>query len=163
MLVAVALQLTFLLQSVLATAGFLFFYIAIVIAAWFGGAWAGGLTVLLSIAALEYYFVPPIHSFHVSPESLPVFIEFAVSAAVVGWFSSWRRRAENQLQQARLTPGKESKSGQPNFGKRTNSYWLRLPSVSERRMPITKRRPNWVELRRGSARWGIWLQASLTR
>jgi C4-dicarboxylate-specific signal transduction histidine kinase len=100
-LVAAALQLTFLLQSVLATAGFLFFYIAIVIAAWFGGAWAGGLAVLLSIVALEYYFVPPIHSFHVSHDSLPVFIEFAVSAAVVGWFSSWRRQAENQLQQAR--------------------------------------------------------------
>jgi C4-dicarboxylate-specific signal transduction histidine kinase len=34
-------------------------------------------------------------------ESLPIFVEFAVSALVVGWFSSWRRQAETELQYAR--------------------------------------------------------------
>ena len=49
-LVAAALGLTLLLQNVVSTAGFLFFYIAVVVSAWFGGKWPGWLAVILSIA-----------------------------------------------------------------------------------------------------------------
>jgi C4-dicarboxylate-specific signal transduction histidine kinase len=45
--------------------------------------------------------MPPAYSFAVSRESLPLFIEFAASAAIVGWFSSWGKRAEKELQSAR--------------------------------------------------------------
>lgn len=100
-LIAVALGLTVMLQSVISTAGYLFFYAAIVAAAWFGGMWSGGLAVVLGILTVEYFFVEPIHSFGVNRESLPLFIEFAVSAAAVSWFSSWRRQAEIELQKAR--------------------------------------------------------------
>src|SRR5579863_3934794 len=100
-LAAFALGLTFLLQSVVSIAGFLFFYIAVVASAWFGGKWAGGLAVILSILAVEYFFMAPIHSFGVNRENLPIFFEFALSALVVGWFSSWRKHAETELQQAR--------------------------------------------------------------
>jgi len=100
-LIAAALGLTFLLQSVVSTAGFLFFYIAVVVSTWFAGRWAGGLAVILSALAVAYFFTPPIHSFAVDRESLPVFIEFAASSVVVGWFSSWRRQAETELQYAR--------------------------------------------------------------
>ncbi len=100
-LVAAALGLTFLLQSVVSTAGFLFFYISVVVTAWFAGRWAGGLAVVLSALAVAYYFTPPVHSFAVDQASLPVFIEFAASSVVVGWFSSWRRQAETELQYAR--------------------------------------------------------------
>jgi C4-dicarboxylate-specific signal transduction histidine kinase len=101
--VAVALGLTFYLRSVVSIAGFLFFYIAVVASAWFGGKWPGGIAVILSILAVEYFFVAPIHSFGVNRESLPIFIEFAISALVVGWFSSWRKQTEAQLQHARDT------------------------------------------------------------
>ena len=100
-LVAAALGLTFVLQSVVSTAGYLFFYIAVVASAWFGGKWPGALAVVLSVLAVEYYFMAPIHSFGMNRESLPIFVEFAVSALVVGWFSSWRRQAETELQYAR--------------------------------------------------------------
>ncbi|MGP0076304.1 MAG: sensor histidine kinase [Bryobacteraceae bacterium] len=100
-LVAAALGLTFLLQSVVSIAGFLFFYIAVVASAWFGGKWPGGLAVVLSVLTVEYFFMAPIHSFGLNRESLPLFIEFALSALVVGWFSSWRKQAEMALQQAR--------------------------------------------------------------
>jgi C4-dicarboxylate-specific signal transduction histidine kinase len=100
-LIAAALGLTFLLQSVVSIAGFLFFYIAVVTSAWFGGKWPGALAVILSVLAVEYFFMAPIHSFGVNRESLPIFIEFAASALVVGWFSSWRKQAEIQLQHAR--------------------------------------------------------------
>ncbi len=100
-LVAGALSLTFLLQSVVSTAGYLFFYIAVVASAWFGGKWPGGLAVIFSTLAVEYFFMAPIHSLRVNRESLPIFIEFAVSAMVISWFSSWRRQAEAELKYAR--------------------------------------------------------------
>jgi C4-dicarboxylate-specific signal transduction histidine kinase len=100
-LVAAALGLTFLLQSVVSTAGYLFFYIAVVTSTWFAGRWPGALAVILSALAVAYFFTPPIYSFEVDRRSLPVFIEFAASSAVVGWFSSWRRHAEAELQYAR--------------------------------------------------------------
>src|ERR1700733_14119738 len=100
-LVAAALGLTFLLQSVVSTAGFLFFYIAVVASTWFAGRWPGGLAVVLSALAVAYFFTPPIHSFEVDRQSLPVFIEFAASSVVVGWFSSWRKQADAELRYAR--------------------------------------------------------------
>jgi C4-dicarboxylate-specific signal transduction histidine kinase len=100
-LIAAALGLTLMLQSAISTAGYLFFYAAIVAAAWFGGKWSGGLAVLLAILTVEYFFAEPIHSFAVNRESLPLLIEFCASAAAVSWFSSWRRHAEIELQKAR--------------------------------------------------------------
>jgi len=100
-LVAAALGVTFVLQSVVSTAGFLFFYIAVVASTWFAGRWPGGLAVVLSALAVVYFFTPPIHSFAVDRQSLPVFIEFAASSVVVGWFSSWRKQADAELRYAR--------------------------------------------------------------
>jgi C4-dicarboxylate-specific signal transduction histidine kinase len=100
-LVAAALGLTLLLQSVVSTAGYLFFYTAVVASAWFGGKWPGALAVVLSVLAVEYYFMAPVHSFGLNRESVPIFIEFSASALVVGWFSAWRRQAEGELQYAR--------------------------------------------------------------
>jgi len=100
-LVAVALSLTLLLQSVVSTAGFLFFYVAVVASAWFGGKWPGGLAVVLSAVSVAYFFTSPIHSFAIDRQSLPVFVEFAASALIVGWFSSWRKQAEAELRYAR--------------------------------------------------------------
>jgi C4-dicarboxylate-specific signal transduction histidine kinase len=96
--VGAALALTILLQSAISTAGFIFLYIAVVASAWFGGRLPGGLAVVLSVLAVAYFFTAPIHSFVVNRESLPLFVEFALSALVVGWFSSWRRTAETDLQ-----------------------------------------------------------------
>src|ERR1700722_2364021 len=99
--VAAALALTILLQSVVSTAGFLFFYIAVVASTWFTGRWPGGLALVLSAMAVAYFFTPPIYSFVVDRQSLPVFIEFAASSVVVSWFSSWRKQAEAELRYAR--------------------------------------------------------------
>src|ERR1700691_1088804 len=51
--------------------------------------------------AVGYFFTPPIYSFKVDREFLPVFVEFAASSAIVSWFSSWRRQAEAALRKAR--------------------------------------------------------------
>jgi C4-dicarboxylate-specific signal transduction histidine kinase len=99
-LVAAALILTVLLQSVVSTAGYLFFYAAVVASAWFAGKWPGWLAVLLSALAVAY-FMPPSYSFKIDKQYFPIFVEFSASALVVGWFSSWRRQAEAELQYAR--------------------------------------------------------------
>lgn len=100
-LVAIALAATALLQNVVSTAGFIFFYVAVLVSAWFGGKWAGLIAVILSAACVLYFFTPPVLSFAMSRNSAPLFIEFAASAAIVGWFSSWRRMAETELKYAR--------------------------------------------------------------
>lgn len=100
-LVAVALGLTLLLQKSVSTAGYVFFYSAVVAGSWFGGKWSGGLAVILSTLAVEYFLTPPIHSLDVRSESLPVFIEFAAFSIIVSWFSSRRREAEEALKRAR--------------------------------------------------------------
>ncbi len=100
-LVATALSVTLLLQGVVSTAGYLFFYTAVVASAWFGGKRSGWFAVLLSMLAVAYFFMPPVHSFKINGDSLSVFIEFAASATIVSWFSSWRKQTEAALKQAR--------------------------------------------------------------
>jgi len=58
-LTAAALGLTLALQNVVSTAGYIFFYTAVVAASWFAGRWAGGLAVILSTVAVAYFFMPP--------------------------------------------------------------------------------------------------------
>jgi C4-dicarboxylate-specific signal transduction histidine kinase len=100
-LVGVAWTATVLLQNIVSTSGFVFFYAAVVVSTWYGGRWAGALAVALATATVAYFFLPPFHSIRVDRQSLPVFIEFAASSAVVGWFSSWRKQAEAALRHAR--------------------------------------------------------------
>ncbi len=100
-LVAAALALTLLLQNVVSTAGYIFFYTAVVASSWFGGKWYGWIAVILSSLVVEYFFMAPVHSFGLNQESVPIFIEFAASSAIVGWFSSWRKTAEIALEHAR--------------------------------------------------------------
>ena len=99
--VAAAWGTTYALRNVISLAGFVFFYTAVVLSAWYGGRWGGTLAVILASITVEYFFMKPIHSFRVNRDSLPVFIEFAASSVIVGWFSAWRKRAEIELRQAR--------------------------------------------------------------
>jgi C4-dicarboxylate-specific signal transduction histidine kinase len=99
-LTGAAVGLTLLLQRFVSTAGYIFFYAAVLGSAWFGGKWFGWLAVILS-GLIVAYITPPSYSFAINRESLPLFIEFAASAAIVGWFSSWRKRAEKELRSAR--------------------------------------------------------------
>jgi C4-dicarboxylate-specific signal transduction histidine kinase len=101
MLAGTALGVTFLLQNVIPVAGYIFFYIAVIVSAWFGGLWAGLVTAILSVLAVGYYLVPPYHSFRIHSDYIPVFVEFVASSLIVGWFSSWRREAELELKDAR--------------------------------------------------------------
>jgi C4-dicarboxylate-specific signal transduction histidine kinase len=101
LLVVAAYCVTILLQNVVSRAGFVFFYTAVVLAAWYGGRTGGILAVVLACLTVEYFFMEPLHSLRVNRQLLPVFVEFVVSAGVVAWFSSWRKNAEMALQRGR--------------------------------------------------------------
>lgn len=100
-LVTAAYCATVLLNNVVSTTGFVFFYTAVVVSAWYGGRTGAALSVILAILTVEYFFMQPIHSFQVDRQVLPLFVEFVASSGVVGWFSSWRKRTEMALQRAR--------------------------------------------------------------
>jgi C4-dicarboxylate-specific signal transduction histidine kinase len=100
-LVGAAWAATVLLKNIVSTNGFVFFYAAAVLSTWYGGRWGGALAVILAASTVAYFFMPPIYSFRIDRDSLPVFVEFAASSVVVGWFSSWRRKAEAALRHAR--------------------------------------------------------------
>jgi signal transduction histidine kinase len=77
------------------------FLFAVAIAAWYGGAGAGGLCLLLSCLLFAYFFVEPIYSIYIAPSEFPYFIIFASFAAMITWFSAIRRKVERDLRKAR--------------------------------------------------------------
>src|ERR1700736_521630 len=77
------------------------FLFAIAVAAWYGGAGAAVLALLLSCISFDYFFVEPLYTLDISLSDLPYFIVFASFASLVTWFSTVRRRVEGELRQAR--------------------------------------------------------------
>jgi PAS domain S-box-containing protein len=81
---------------------FLFqFFAAVVGSAWYGGTGPALLSVVLSILAVDYFFLPPFHSFAVSATAGAYFAAFIVAALVAGWVSSSKKRNEEALKEAR--------------------------------------------------------------
>ena len=77
------------------------FLFAVAVAAWYGGAGAAVLALLLSCISFDYFFVEPLYTLDISRSDLPYFIVFASFASLVTWFSTVRRRVEGELRQAR--------------------------------------------------------------
>jgi PAS domain S-box-containing protein len=78
------------------------FLFAVAATVWYAGTGPGVLAIVLSVFSLNYFFLPPAFSF--SPVSYADFVYLAFCifcASVVGWISTVRRRAEQELRQAR--------------------------------------------------------------
>ncbi len=81
---------------------FLFLFFAGVMAsAWFGGTAPGLFAVFLSTLAVDYYFVPPFHSFAVNTTDAAYFVAFVLCALAASWVSSMKRQSEEALREAR--------------------------------------------------------------
>ena len=65
--------------------------------AWFGGTGPGVFAVLLSTVVVEYFFVPPFHSFAISTSAEAYFGAFVVCALVASWVSSAKKKSEVAL------------------------------------------------------------------
>src|ERR1700761_355606 len=78
------------------------FLFAVAATVWYAGTGPGGLAVVLSVLSLNYFFLPPVFSFRTISYADFVYLAFCTFCALaVGWVSAVRRRAEQELRQAR--------------------------------------------------------------
>lgn len=99
--VAVAFVSTLVLQPLFPYPFLFVFFAAVMASAWFGGSKPGFLAVLVSTLLVDYFFVPPFHTFAVDASDVAYFGSFIVCAVVATWVSSSMRRTEEALRQAR--------------------------------------------------------------
>jgi PAS domain S-box-containing protein len=76
------------------------FLAAIAVTVWYAGTGPGVLAVVLSSASFNYFFTEPLYSFYIGPSDRVDFVVFVLFALMIGWFSSRRRRIEQELRQA---------------------------------------------------------------
>jgi len=100
--VAIALGLGLLAQlQTVHNLEFPLFLMAITVTVWYAGAGPGVLAVVLSGVSFNYFFTQPLYTLYIEPSDRPYFIVFMLFAFMIGWFSSRRRRIEQELRQAR--------------------------------------------------------------
>ena len=99
--VAAAFVSTLLLQRFFPYPFLFLFFAAVIAGAWFGGTAAGLLAVVISTLLVDYFFLPPYHTFTVAPTDLAYFVAFILCAVAASWVSSSMRQAEEALRQAR--------------------------------------------------------------
>ena len=81
---------------------FLFLFLGAVMAsAWFGGMAAGLFAVVLSIVAVDYFFIPPVNLFTFNAAVALYLASFVACALVASWVSSAIKRSEVALKEAR--------------------------------------------------------------
>ena len=99
--VAVCVATSFLDLTAAERPSLFLFFGAIVFSAWYCGRGPGWLSVVLSILAVNYYFVPPIFVLDFSFKDIPWELAFVLSAVGTNALSLKRRRIEFQLIEAR--------------------------------------------------------------
>jgi K+-sensing histidine kinase KdpD len=99
--VAAALLSTLFLQRLFPYPFLFLFFAAVMVSAWFGGTIPGLFAVFLSTLTVDYYFVPPFHSFVINATDSAYFVAFVICAVVASWVSSSKRYSEEALKDAR--------------------------------------------------------------
>ena len=79
------------------------FFCAVLLSSWYGGLLPGLFAAALSCLALDYYFIPPIHSLAVEPEDLAEMVVFGAATFFISWLNSGQRRVKGALSRARRT------------------------------------------------------------
>ena len=77
------------------------FLFAVALTAWYAGVGPAAVSIVLSTAFFDYFFLPPIYSFSFSFSDLPSVFLLVLIGALVTHFSSARKRVEENLRQAR--------------------------------------------------------------
>jgi C4-dicarboxylate-specific signal transduction histidine kinase len=100
-LVAIALELSLVLQTPFGNPFWFFFSSAVVVGTWSGGRGPGWVAVGLSTLAVLYFFIPPFRSWAVKPRDVPFFLTFVLCQVIANWLISWRKETEDSLRRAR--------------------------------------------------------------
>jgi signal transduction histidine kinase len=83
------------------------FLSAIAGSAWYAGPAPSILTLVLSSLAFNYFYTEPLYSFYIARADVLAFIIFVLFASLLMWFSTVRRRVEQQLLQSNDRLGRE--------------------------------------------------------
>lgn len=103
LLVGLAWTITFALRRTMDAPSFQtpFFFCAIVISSWVGGAGPGIVATLLSIFAIEFAFTEPRYTLGLTWSEVPKFTVFFLAGGFISWLAGRQRRDEEALLVAR--------------------------------------------------------------
>src|SRR6201984_1274121 len=77
------------------------FFCSVMLSSWYGGLWPGFFAALLSVVALDYYFIPPLYALGIGLEEAPDVFAFVATAFFISWLNGNQKRAKESLRQAR--------------------------------------------------------------
>ena len=77
------------------------FFCSVMLTSWYGGLWPGVFAGILSVLALDYYFIPPLYALGVGPEDVADLIAFVATALFISWINGEQKRAKESIRQAR--------------------------------------------------------------
>jgi K+-sensing histidine kinase KdpD len=100
--VGIAAVITLKLGSVIKHTSTLFFC-SVMLSSWYGGLGPGVFAALLSVIALDYYFIPPLYALGISLEEAPDMVVFVATALFISWLSGEQKRAKELLSSKELT------------------------------------------------------------
>ena len=72
----------------------------LIIVTWYFGKGPGWLALLASVAAVQYFFIPPLRSFQIRWQDLPFFLSFIFCELLAGWAVNVRLKTETRLREA---------------------------------------------------------------
>ncbi|MDX2217191.1 MAG: response regulator [Oculatellaceae cyanobacterium bins.114] len=99
LLVPVAIALTFVHVHWFGQPAFAFFYLAVCFSTWYGGRYPGLATIVLSLLAANYFFVPPIYSWSVSGRDAFRLGIVLIVMLVINWLTSELDYARRRVEQ----------------------------------------------------------------
>jgi K+-sensing histidine kinase KdpD len=99
--VAVALGASLVLQRLFPYPFLFLFFAAVMASAWIGGTGPGIFAVILSTLAVDYFFVPPVHSLAINATDIAYFVAFILCALAASWVSAMKRTSEEELRDTR--------------------------------------------------------------
>jgi C4-dicarboxylate-specific signal transduction histidine kinase len=76
------------------------FFCSVMLSSWYGGLVPGFLAALLSVVALDYFFIPPLYALGISLEEAPDIIAFVATALFISWLNGDQKAAKESLRKA---------------------------------------------------------------
>jgi len=77
------------------------FFCSVMLSSWYGGLCPGVFAAVLSVVALDYYFIPPIYALGIGPEDAADMIAFVATALFISWLNGDQKRARESIRKAR--------------------------------------------------------------
>ena len=77
------------------------FFCSVMLTSWYGGLWPGVFAGIISVLALDYYFIPPLYALGVGPEDVADLIAFVATALFISWLNGEQKRAKEVIRRAR--------------------------------------------------------------